>query len=109
MFLYVKFHTSKLKVGLSRWWIVTLSLLLVIVASSQPVSPSKCIITFLSSAALQNSSKARLRYLDQLHAFVTAATKELMWLNEKEEEEVNYDWSERNTNMAAKKENYSVG
>lgn len=31
-----------------------------------------------------------------------------MWLNEKEEEEVNYDWSERNTNMAAKKENYSV-
>lgn len=56
----------------------------------------------------QNSSKARLRYLAELHAFVTAATKELMWLNEKEEEEVNYDWSERNTNMAAKKENYSV-
>lgn len=46
--------------------------------------------------------------MDQLHAFVTSATKELMWLNEKEEEEVNYDWSERNTNMAAKKENYSV-
>lgn len=31
-----------------------------------------------------------------------------MWLNDKEEEEINYDWSERNTNMAAKKENYSV-
>lgn len=31
-----------------------------------------------------------------------------MWLNDKEEEEVNYDWSERNTNMGAKKENYSV-
>ncbi|CAB1345703.1 unnamed protein product [Coregonus sp. 'balchen'] len=56
---------------------------------------------------LLSSSKARLCSLDGLHAFVTAATKELMWLNEKEEEEVNYDWSERNTNMNAKKDNYS--
>ncbi|CAB1321217.1 unnamed protein product [Coregonus sp. 'balchen'] len=56
---------------------------------------------------LLSSSKARLRSLDGLHAFVTAATKELMWLNEKEEEEVNYDWSERNTNMTTKKDNYS--
>ncbi|KAL8181400.1 UNVERIFIED_CONTAM: hypothetical protein K2H54_001018 [Gekko kuhli] len=58
-------------------------------------------------AKLLNSSKARLRHLESLHAFVAAATKELMWLNEKEEEEVNYDWSERNSNMAAKKESYS--
>lgn len=57
---------------------------------------------------MQKTSKARLHHLDELHAFVTAATKELMWLNDKEEEEVNYDWSERNTNMGAKKENYSV-
>ncbi|XP_033831135.1 plectin a isoform X5 [Periophthalmus magnuspinnatus] len=56
---------------------------------------------------LLSASKSRLRYLTELHAFVSAATKELMWLNEKEEEEVNYDWSERNTNMTAKKENYS--
>ncbi|XP_071751073.2 plectin a isoform X4 [Centroberyx gerrardi] len=61
----------------------------------------------LQYGKLLNASKTRLRYLDQLHAFVTAATKELMWLNEKEEEEVNYDWSERNTNMTAKKDNYS--
>ncbi|XP_042362490.1 LOW QUALITY PROTEIN: plectin a [Plectropomus leopardus] len=61
----------------------------------------------LQYGKLLNASKARLHYLDQLHAFVIAATKELMWLNEKEEEEVNYDWSERNTNMAAKKDNYS--
>ena len=57
---------------------------------------------------MQNSSKSRLRNLDQLHAFVIAATKELMWLNDKEEEEVHYDWSNRNTNMTAKKDNYSV-
>ncbi|KAL2079914.1 hypothetical protein ACEWY4_023707 [Coilia grayii] len=61
----------------------------------------------LQYAKLLNSSKGRLRSLDQLQAFVSAATKELMWLNEKEEEEVNYDWSERNTNMTAKKDNYS--
>ncbi|XP_031432418.1 plectin-like isoform X14 [Clupea harengus] len=61
----------------------------------------------LQYAKLLNSSKSRLRNLDQLHAYVTAATKELMWLNDKEEEEVNFDWSDRNSNMAAKKENYS--
>lgn len=31
-----------------------------------------------------------------------------MWLNEKEEEEINYDWSDKNSNMASKKESYSV-
>ncbi|XP_048880702.1 plectin-like isoform X21 [Brienomyrus brachyistius] len=61
----------------------------------------------LMYAKLLNSSKSRLRNLDQLHAFVSAATKELMWLNDKEEEEVNFDWSDRNTNMTAKKDNYS--
>ncbi|XP_062394361.1 plectin-like isoform X2 [Sardina pilchardus] len=61
----------------------------------------------LQYAKLLNSSKSRLRHLDSLHAFVSAATKELMWLNDKEEEEVNFDWSDRNANMVAKKENYS--
>ncbi|XP_061529848.1 plectin-like isoform X14 [Phycodurus eques] len=62
----------------------------------------------LQYGKLLNSSKSRLRNLDSLHAFVSAATKELMWLNDKEEEEVNFDWSDRNTNMAAKKDNYSA-
>ncbi|XP_061805799.1 plectin-like isoform X8 [Nerophis lumbriciformis] len=57
---------------------------------------------------LLNSSKSRMRNLDSLHAFVSAATKELMWLNDKEEEEVNFDWSDRNSNMTAKKDNYSA-
>ncbi|KAJ7338281.1 hypothetical protein JRQ81_011044 [Phrynocephalus forsythii] len=61
----------------------------------------------LQYAKLLNLSKGRLRHLESLQAFVAAATKELMWLNEKEEEEVGYDWSERNSNMAAKKESYS--
>ncbi|XP_074754371.1 plectin-like isoform X15 [Athene noctua] len=62
----------------------------------------------LQYGKLLNSSKSRLRHLESLHGFVSAATKELMWLNEKEEEEVTFDWSERNPNMAAKKENYSA-
>uniref|UniRef100_A0ABM5GD78 Plectin isoform X23 n=1 Tax=Pogona vitticeps TaxID=103695 RepID=A0ABM5GD78_9SAUR len=61
----------------------------------------------LQYAKLLNLSKARLHHLESLQAFVAAATKELMWLNEKEEEEVAYDWSERNSNMGAKKESYS--
>ncbi|KAM4568863.1 plectin isoform 2-T2 [Fundulus diaphanus] len=61
----------------------------------------------LQYGKLLNSSKSRLRNLESLHVFVSAATKELMWLNDKEEEEVNYDWSDRNTNMTVKKENYS--
>ncbi|XP_071324950.1 plectin isoform X5 [Trachinotus anak] len=61
----------------------------------------------LQYGRLLNSSKSRLRNLDSLHAFVSAATKELMWLNDKEEEEVNFDWSDRNTNMTTKKDNYS--
>ncbi|CAB1333620.1 unnamed protein product [Coregonus sp. 'balchen'] len=61
----------------------------------------------LQYAKLLNSSKSRLRNLDSLYVFVSAATKELMWLNDKEEEEVSYDWSDRNTNMTARKDNYS--
>ncbi|XP_073488427.1 plectin isoform X2 [Aquarana catesbeiana] len=61
----------------------------------------------LHYAKLLNSSKARLRHLESLNGFVAAATKELMWLNDKEEEEVNFDWSERNSNMTSKKDNYS--
>ncbi|NXL76465.1 PLEC protein, partial [Leptocoma aspasia] len=55
----------------------------------------------------QNSSKSRLRHLESLHSFVSAATKELLWLSEREEEEVAFDWSHNNPAMAAKKESYS--
>ncbi|XP_059579580.1 plectin isoform X5 [Alligator mississippiensis] len=61
----------------------------------------------LQYAKLLTASKARLRHLESLHGFVSAATKELLWLSEKEEEEVAYDWSDRNPNVAAKKDSYS--
>ncbi|XP_040329760.1 dystonin isoform X20 [Herpailurus yagouaroundi] len=55
-------------------------------------------------AKLLNTSRNQERHLDTLHNFVTRATNELIWLNEKEEEEVAYDWSERNNNIARKKD-----
>ncbi|XP_025033490.1 dystonin isoform X3 [Python bivittatus] len=55
-------------------------------------------------AKLLNTSRNQERHLDTLHNFVSRATRELIWLNEKEEEEVAHDWSERNTNIARKKE-----
>ncbi|XP_068137517.1 dystonin isoform X15 [Hyperolius riggenbachi] len=53
---------------------------------------------------LLSSSRNRQKYLESLQSFVARATRELIWLNEKEEEEVAFDWSERNQNLSAKKD-----
>ncbi|NWY70554.1 DYST protein, partial [Erithacus rubecula] len=59
-------------------------------------------------AKLLSTSRNQERHLDTLHNFVSRATRELIWLNEKEEEEVAYDWSERNSNITRKKEYHAV-
>uniref|UniRef100_A0A671PXN9 Dystonin n=1 Tax=Sinocyclocheilus anshuiensis TaxID=1608454 RepID=A0A671PXN9_9TELE len=46
----------------------------------------------------------RQKHLDSLYDFVSRATRELIWLNEKEEEEVAFDWSERNSNISRKRD-----
>ncbi|XP_010154612.1 PREDICTED: microtubule-actin cross-linking factor 1-like, partial [Eurypyga helias] len=56
---------------------------------------------------LMETSSFRLRHLQSLHGFVSRATAELIWLNEKEEEELAYDWSDNNPNIAAKKSYFS--
>ncbi|KAK4808891.1 hypothetical protein QYF61_008006 [Mycteria americana] len=56
---------------------------------------------------LMETSSFRLRHLQSLHGFVSRATAELIWLNEKEEEELAYDWSDNNPNVAAKKNYFS--
>uniref|UniRef100_A0A667ZAL9 Microtubule actin crosslinking factor 1 n=1 Tax=Myripristis murdjan TaxID=586833 RepID=A0A667ZAL9_9TELE len=53
---------------------------------------------------LLEHSSWRLRSLESLHAFVSHCTEELIWLNEREEEEIAYDWSDSNTNINAKRE-----
>lgn len=57
---------------------------------------------------VQETSGFRLRHLQSLHGFVSRATAELIWLNEKEEEELAYDWSDNNPNIAAKRNYFSV-
>uniref|UniRef100_A0A3Q3VYD6 Uncharacterized protein n=1 Tax=Mola mola TaxID=94237 RepID=A0A3Q3VYD6_MOLML len=56
---------------------------------------------------LLEDSSWRLRSLESLHAFVAHCTEELIWLNEREEEEIAFDWSDNNPNISAKKELYS--
>lgn len=56
----------------------------------------------------QNSTKEKHKHLDSLHNFVSHATRELIWLNEKEEEEVAFDWSERNSSISRKKDYHAV-
>ncbi|TDH03803.1 hypothetical protein EPR50_G00145770 [Perca flavescens] len=56
---------------------------------------------------LLEHSSWRLRSLESLHTFVSHCTEELIWLNEREEEEIAFDWSDNNSNMNAKRELYS--
>uniref|UniRef100_A0A670ZFK0 Microtubule actin crosslinking factor 1 n=1 Tax=Pseudonaja textilis TaxID=8673 RepID=A0A670ZFK0_PSETE len=56
---------------------------------------------------LMETSSFRLRHLQSLYEFVSQATTELIWLNEKEEEELAYDWSENNPNLTTKKNYFS--
>ncbi|XP_057704258.1 dystonin isoform X4 [Corythoichthys intestinalis] len=53
---------------------------------------------------LLSCSKERQSHLQSLHDFVSQATSELIWLNEKEEEEVAFDWSDRNSNVSKKRD-----
>ncbi|KAM6959202.1 microtubule-actin cross-linking factor 1 [Aplochiton taeniatus] len=55
---------------------------------------------------LLEHSSWRLRCLESLHAFVSRCTEELIWLNEREEEELAFDWSDNNSNINAKREIY---
>ncbi|KAM4591383.1 dystonin isoform 4-T4 [Odontesthes bonariensis] len=53
---------------------------------------------------LLSCSRERQSQLESLHDFVSQATQELIWLNEKEEEEVAFDWSDRNSNISKKRD-----
>ncbi|XP_070621008.1 microtubule-actin cross-linking factor 1 isoform X2 [Erythrolamprus reginae] len=56
---------------------------------------------------LMETSSFRLHHLQSLYDFVSQATTELIWLNEKEEEELAYDWSDSNSNLTTKKTYFS--
>lgn len=49
--------------------------------------------------------------MDQLRQFqnlIQATSREIMWINDCEEEELLYDWSDRNTDISRKQEAFSV-
>ncbi|KAK0139530.1 Microtubule-actin cross-linking factor 1, isoforms 1/2/3/5 [Merluccius polli] len=56
---------------------------------------------------LLERSSWRLRSLESLHGFVTRCTEELIWLNEREEEEMAYDWGDGNNSLDSKRELYA--
>lgn len=62
----------------------------------------------LNPRYFQGRSRERQSHLESLHDFVSQATQELIWLNEKEEEEVAFDWSDRNSSISKKREYHTV-
>eukprot|EP00070_Physeter_catodon_P027794 XP_028334688.1 desmoplakin [Physeter catodon] len=57
---------------------------------------------------LLKTSFERMDHLRQLQSIIQAASQEIMWINDCEEEELLYDWSDRNTNIAQKQEAFSI-
>ncbi|XP_053570695.1 desmoplakin isoform X4 [Bombina bombina] len=56
---------------------------------------------------LLKASFERMDQLRQLQSIIQATSKEIMWINDREEEELVYDWSDRNTDIAKKQESFS--
>lgn len=72
---------------------------------------TSCVYNISNNACFtpfQSSSSERQSHLDSLYDFVSQATQELIWLNEKEEEEVAFDWSDRNSGISKKREYHAV-
>lgn len=57
---------------------------------------------------VQKASSERMEHLRQLQNIILAAYREIMWINDCEEEELLFDWSDKNTNIAQKQEAFSV-
>ncbi|XP_078253856.1 desmoplakin-like [Rhinoraja longicauda] len=65
--------------------------------------------------AIENEYESMLKAsedrFDQLRKFqdiIQATSNEIMWINDREEEELVYDWSDKNTNMIQKQEAFSM-
>uniref|UniRef100_A0A8D0GP55 Desmoplakin n=1 Tax=Sphenodon punctatus TaxID=8508 RepID=A0A8D0GP55_SPHPU len=50
----------------------------------------------------------RMDQLRHLQNIIQATSREIMWINDCEEEELLYDWSDRNTDITRKQEGFSV-
>lgn len=59
-------------------------------------------------AELVTFSNKRLSDLETLQDFLQSATNQLIWLNEKEEIELNRDWSDKDLNIPSIRQYYEV-
>ena len=59
-------------------------------------------------AELLSLSNKRVSDLHSLLDFLQAATQELIWLNEKEEQELNRDWANKSLNITDVERYYEV-
>jgi dystonin len=59
-------------------------------------------------AELLSTSTKRLSDLDALQDFLTAATAELQWLNDKEQIEISRDWADKNLDLPSLHRYYEV-
>ncbi|CAJ0930623.1 unnamed protein product [Ranitomeya imitator] len=57
--------------------------------------------------ALLKFSFERMDQLRQLQNIIQATSREIMWINDREEEELLYDWSDKNTDIPRKQESFS--
>eukprot|EP00062_Callorhinchus_milii_P017697 gi/632970370/ref/XP_007901614.1/ PREDICTED: desmoplakin [Callorhinchus milii] len=57
---------------------------------------------------LLKGSNERIDQLIRFQDIIKVASNEIMWINDREEEELVYDWSDKNTNIAEKQERFSM-
>lgn len=59
---------------------------------------------------LQKMSHGRLNQLRELQSIIEEISRAIMWVNEREEEELVFDWGDKNIDqyIPRKQENYSV-
>ncbi|XP_072118021.1 desmoplakin-like isoform X2 [Mobula birostris] len=58
--------------------------------------------------AMLKISADRFDEMRKFQDIIQATSNEIMWINDREEEELVYDWSDKNTNMAQKQEAFSM-
>lgn len=63
-----------------------------------------------SSCLLQKMSNNRVSQLRDLQSIIEEISRAIMWVNEREEEELMFDWGDKNIDsyIPRKQENYSV-
>lgn len=63
-----------------------------------------------AGCVLQKMSNNRVNQLRDLQSIIEEISRAIMWVNEKEEEELMFDWGDKNIDnyIPRKQENYSV-